>query len=192
MLQLETIISILLGISLAAAVGFRIFVPLLIMSLASMAGFLSLSSGFEWIGTFPALIVFIVASLFEIAAYFIPFFDNLLDTIAAPTAIIAGTIVMASSIVEMEPLIKWTLAIIAGGGAAGLVQSLTTITRGASTLTTGGIANPVVAATETTASIGISTFAIWMPLIFGSFIFLFLFWSAKTIIRKYKSSKASV
>lgn len=80
-----------------------------------MAGFLSLSSGFEWIGAFPALIVFIVASLFELTAFFIPFVDNMLDAIADPTAVVAGTIVMASSIVELDPLFKWTLAIIAGG-----------------------------------------------------------------------------
>lgn len=188
MLQLETIVSILLGVSLASAVGFRIFVPLLIMSLASMSGFLSLSSGFEWIGTFPALIVFIVASLFEIAAYFIPFFDNLLDTIAGPTAVVAGTIVMASSIFEMDPLIKWILAIIAGGGAAGLVQSLTAITRSASSLTTAGIGNPFVNISETTASVGISTLAIWMPFLIGSFIVLFLIWSAKKVYGKFRTS----
>jgi hypothetical protein len=189
MLELETIISILLGISLAAAVGFRIFIPLLIISLASMSGFFSLSSGFEWIGTYPALIVFVAASIFELAAYFIPFIDNLLDTIAGPTAVIAGTIVMASSIVEMDPLIKWTLAIIAGGGAAGLVQSLTTITRGASSLTTAGIANPIVSVTETTASAGISIIAILFPLFVGSVIVLFLFWTANKVFNRISSNR---
>jgi len=76
------------------------------MSLTSMGGFLSLSSGFEWIGTVPAVIVFTAATIFEVAAYFIPFVDNMLDLISGPTALIAGTIVMASSIVEMEPMYK--------------------------------------------------------------------------------------
>ena len=189
MINLETIISILLGVSLAAAVGFRIFVPLLIMSLASMGGYLSLSSGFEWIGTFPALMIFAAASLFEIAAYFIPFVDNLLDTIAGPTAVIAGTIVMASSIVEMEPIYKWTLAIIAGGGAAGLVQSLTTITRGASSLTTAGLGNPVVTTTETTASVGISVLAIFFPMMIGILVLLLLIWSGKKLYLKLKNRR---
>jgi hypothetical protein len=184
MLNLETIISILLGVSLAAAVGFRIFVPLLIMSLASMGGYLNLSSGFEWIGTFPALIIFAAASIFELAAYFIPFIDNLLDTIAGPTAVIAGTIVMASSIVEMEPIYKWTLAIIAGGGAAGLVQSLTTITRGASSLTTAGLGNPLVTTTETTASVGISILAIFFPIFVGVIILFLLVWAGKKLFEK--------
>jgi hypothetical protein len=183
MLNLEAIISILLGLSLATAVGFRIFVPLLIMSLASMGGYLNLSSGFVWIETFPALIIFAAASIFELAAYFIPFIDNLLDTIAGPTAVIAGTIVMASSIVEMEPIYKWTLALIAGGGAAGLVQSLTTITRGASSLTTAGLGNPVVTSTETSASLGISILAIFFPMIVGVLILLLLIWGIKKLLK---------
>jgi len=108
-MNIETITSIFLGISLASAVGFRIFVPLLIMSIASLSGFLNLSSGFEWIGSFSAMIVFGVASIIELAAYSIPFVDNLLDTIYDPTALIAGTIVMASTIAEFDPLVKWAL-----------------------------------------------------------------------------------
>ena len=190
MINLETLISIFLGISLAAAVGFRIFVPLLVMSLASLGGYLNLSSGFEWIGTIPALIAFGAASVFELAAYFIPFVDNLLDTIAGPTAVVAGTVAMASSIVELDPLIKWTLAIIAGGGAAGLVQSLTTITRGASSLTTAGIGNPIVSATEAGFSFGISTLAIFFPLFIGILILLFLIWASKKVFKKIFNRKS--
>lgn len=191
MIDLDTIIGILLGISLSAAVGFRIFVPLLVMSLASLGDYLSLSSGFEWIGTFPALMIFSVATLFEIAAYFIPFIDNILDTIAAPTAVIAGTIVMASTIVELEPLFKWTLAIIAGGGAAGLVQSLTTLTRGTSSITTSGLGNPIISATETGASVGISIFAIIFPLAFGAIIILFLIWVGKKVYTSFVKRRAN-
>ena len=181
---MEILLSILLGISLAAAVGFRIFVPLLVISIASLAGHLNLSAGFEWIGTYSAFIIFFVASIFELAAYYIPFVDNLLDTIAGPAAIVAGSVVMASSIVELSPIIKWTLAIIAGGGTAGLIQSLTTITRGASSVTTAGIGNPIVSTTETIASLGISILAIFFPLFIGVFVFLFLIWGAKKVFQK--------
>ena len=191
MTNFETILSVLLGISLAAAVGFRIFIPLLIMSLASITDHLSLSSGFEWIGTLPALIVFAAAALFELGAYFIPFVDNLLDTISGPTAVIAGTVVMASSIVEMEPLLKWTLAIIAGGGAAGIVQGLTTITRGVSSLTTGGLGNPVVTATETTASVGISILAIIFPMFIGVLVLLLLMWAITKLYKKFITNKST-
>lgn len=184
MINFDSVISFLLGVSLAAAVGFRIFVPLLIMSIASLLGYLNISSGFEWIGTIPALIIFGAATLFEIAGYYIPFIDNFLDTISSPAAVIAGSIVMASSIVELDPLIKWVLAIVAGGGAAGLVQSLTTITRGASSVTTGGIGNHIVSTTEAGASLGISILAILFPIFIGILIILFLLWTVKKVYNK--------
>lgn len=184
MINFETVISIFLGISLASAVGFRVFVPLLVMSIASLFGYLNLSSGFEWIGTIPALVIFGAATLFEIAGYYIPFVDNFLDTISSPTAVIAGTVVMASSIVELDPLIKWALAIIAGGGAAGIVQGLTSITRGASTATTGGVGNHVVSTTEAGASLGISILAILFPIFIGILIILFLTWAVKKVYNK--------
>lgn len=184
MINFETIISVFLGISLAAAVGFRIFVPLLVMSIASFFGYLNLSSGFVWISTLPALIIFGAATLFEIAGYYIPFIDNFLDAIASPTAVIAGSIVMASSIVELDPLVKWVLAIVAGGGAAGLVQSLTTITRGTSSLTTGGLGNHVVSTTEAGASFGISILAILFPIFIGILVILFLTWTVKKVYNK--------
>ncbi|MBK8944535.1 MAG: DUF4126 domain-containing protein [Ignavibacteriae bacterium] len=184
MINFDSVISFLLGVSLAAAVGFRIFVPLLIMSIASLLGYLNISSGFEWIGTIPALIIFGAATLFEIAGYYIPFIDNFLDTISSPAAVIAGSIVMASSIVELDPLIKWVLAIVAGGGAAGLVQSLTTITRGASSVTTGGIGNHIVSTTEAGASFGISILAILFPIFIGILIILFLLWTVKKVYNK--------
>ena len=122
------------------------------------------------------------------AAYLIPFVDNILDTIAAPAAVVAGTIVMASSIVEMDPLIKWTLAIIAGGGAAGLVQSLTAITRGTSSLTTAGMGNSFVALSEIVASLGIAVLALFFPLVIGTLILLLLIWSVKKLYILLKRS----
>src|SRR6516162_8707378 len=145
---MEQVLSICVGIGLSAACGFRVFIPLLIMSIASLSGHLSLAHGFEWIGTYPALISFAVATSLEIAGYYIPWLDHLLDTIATPAAIVAGIIVTASAVSDMSPFLKWSLAVIAGGGAAGLVQSATVITRGASTVTTGGLANPLVSTLE--------------------------------------------
>src|SRR5438132_1158159 len=129
---METLLSVCLGIGLSAACGFRVFVPLLAMSIASLSGHLTLAHGFDWIRSFPALVTFCVATCLEIAGYYIPWVDNLLDTIATPVAIIAGTLVTASVVNDVSPLLRWTLAIIAGGGAAGLAQGTTVVARGAS------------------------------------------------------------
>jgi hypothetical protein len=162
---METLLSICVGIGLSAACGFRVFVPLLAMSLAVLSGHLTLAHGFEWIGTYPALIAFSVATCLEIAGYYVPWVDHLLDSIATPAAIIAGTLVSASMVTDLSPFLKWTLAVIAGGGAAGLVQSTTVVTRGASTLTTGGLANPLVATLELAGAIVTSAAAILVPML---------------------------
>ena len=163
--ELELVLSICLGIGLSAACGFRVFVPLLGISTAALAGQVGLSSSLEWIGTWPAFACFLTATVLEVAAYYVPWIDNALDSIATPAAVIAGTIVTASVITDLSPLMQWTLAIIAGGGTAGLVQTSTVALRGASTLTTGGTANFLVATAELVASICTTILAILLPVV---------------------------
>lgn len=160
---MDPFLSVLAGIGLSAACGFRIFVPMLVMSIAVKAGHLEMVSAFQWVGSDTALIAFAVATCLEIAAYYIPWFDHLMDTIATPTAIVAGTIVTASMVGGMSPFLKWTLAVIAGGGAAGLVQGATVVTRAASGATTGGLGNPIVATLELVGSIFMSVLAVLVP-----------------------------
>jgi len=162
---MDTALSICVGIGLSAACGFRVFVPLLIMSIAALSGHLALASQFQWIGTYPALIAFGVATALEVGGYYIPWLDHLLDTIATPAAIVAGIIVMSSKLTGMDPFLKWTLAVIAGGGIAGVVQSGTVLTRAASTSTTGGIANPIVATAELGLSVFMSFLALVLPVV---------------------------
>ena len=118
-------LSIVLGIALAAATGFRVFVPMLVVSAAAYSGHLHLDDSFAWLGTLSALIMLSVAALVEVAAYYVPVVDNLLDVLATPAAFIAGTIVSAAVMTDMPPMVKWTAAVIAGGGVAGLTQGLT-------------------------------------------------------------------
>ena len=162
---MELALSILIGIGLAAACGFRVFVPFLVVSIASLSGHLTLAPGFEWIGTNYALAAFAIGTVLEIAAYYIPWLDNLLDAAATPAAVVAGTIVAASVVADVSPFLKWTLAVIAGGGVAGAVQAATVALRGASSLTTGGAANPVLSTGELGGSVVTSVLAVTLPLI---------------------------
>jgi hypothetical protein len=162
---MEVALSICLGIGLAAACGFRVFVPLLGISMAALAGHVVLVEELAWIGTWPALACFLTATILEIGAYYVPWIDNLLDSIATPAAVVAGTIAMASVVTDMSPQMRWTLALIAGGGAAGLIQTGTVVLRGTSTTTTGGTANWIVATIELLASIGATIFSMVLPLV---------------------------
>lgn len=161
----ETFLSLALGIALAAAVGLRVFLPLLVVALAAHYGHLPLSQSFDWLTSWPAIAMLGVAALVEIAGYYIPGVDNLLDTIAAPLALVAGTFMVAAPLWELPPLIKWTAAIVAGGGAAGLTQGITSVLRAKSTVTTGGLGNPVVATGELGGALMLSLLAIALPVL---------------------------
>ena len=153
------------------------------MSIASLSGQLTLSPEFAWIGTYPALAAFSIATLFEISAYYIPWIDNLLDTIAVPAATVAGTIVMASAVSEMAPFLKWGLAVIVGGGVAGTIQGFTSITRIASTVTTGGLVNPIVSTAEAGGSIILSILALTLPVVAVIAVVVIIFFAFRKIYR---------
>src|SRR5690606_26782064 len=143
----HTIIGLFLGIGLAASAGFRVFLPLFALSLAvhfNIGDYLGLgtfSEGFQWVGSTAALIILGVATLVEVFSYYIPFVDNLLDTIAVPLAGIAGTVLVASQPADTPEVITWSLAIIAGGGTAAAISGSTAATRAVSSTTTAGTGN---------------------------------------------------
>lgn len=164
-MTIEMILSICLGIGLAASSGFRVFVPLFAVSLASYFGILPLGESWLWLGSTTALVILAVASIVESVSYLVPFVDNLLDTIAVPLAGVAGTIVMASSLTDMSPAMTWALAIVAGGGAATAIKTTSAATRAVSSVTTAGAANPVIGLAETGTAVGLSALAIFAPVI---------------------------
>ena len=154
---LPYIISAFIGIGLAAATGFRVFMPMFAVSLASYLGWIPMNESFEWLAGLPTFITTGIAMIAEILAYYIPFIDHLLDTISVPLATIAGSVMFASQFADIGTFPQWALALIAGGGTAAAISSGFAGTRAASTATTGGLGNSVVATTET-AGAGIMSF----------------------------------
>jgi hypothetical protein len=176
-------LSLVLGIGLAAATGFRIFLPMLIMSGAAYTGHLSLDDNFAWLGTPSALTMLSVAALAEVLAYYVPGVDNLLDSLATPAALIAGTIVSAAVMTDLPPMVKWTAAVIAGGGVASLTQGVTAILRAKSTVLTGGLGNLVIATAELGGALLVSLLALAAPLAALALVILFL-WLAIRLLRQ--------
>jgi hypothetical protein len=187
----DAVLGVGIGLGLAAAAGLRVFVPLLVLSIAGRAGYVPLSSGFEWIGTTPALVAFGAATLLEVGAYYVPWLDNLLDTLAAPAAVLAGIVASASVMTELPPLVKWSIAIIAGGAAAGAVHASTSLLRLKSTATTGGLANPLVASTELAGSALLSILAIVVPLVALVLLGLILFGIYRVSRRLLRGQRAA-
>ena len=164
MSELDLVVSVALGIGLAAAVGFRVFLPPLVMSGAAYSGLLTLSEEFQWLATPTALAMLSVAALVETLAYYVPGVDNLLDTIATPAALVAGTIAAAAVMTDLPPPVRWTTAVIAGGGAAGVTQSVTSLLRAKSTVLTGGLGNAAVSTSEAGGALVVSVLALLAPL----------------------------
>lgn len=192
-MSMEWILSACMGVGLAACCGFRVFVPLLIASIATRLGFIHPTADFAWLSGWTALIGLTVATIFEIGSYYIPWLDNVLDTIATPASVIAGTIISTSLLNVDIPLFQWGLGLILGGGSAGIIQAGTSLLRLGSTATTGGLANPVVATGENIASVGLSLFTILLPLIAIVVVFLVLLFIIGRLVtrRKIWFTKAS-
>ncbi|MFY9837443.1 MAG: DUF4126 domain-containing protein [Xanthobacteraceae bacterium] len=184
-------LSIVLGIALAAATGFRIFLPMLIVSVAAYTGHLPLASNFAWLGTPAALIMLSVAAVAEILAYYIPVVDNLLDALATPAAFVAGAVVSAAVMTDVPPMVKWTAAVIAGGGIAGLTQGLTGMLRAHSTVLTGGLGNSVIATAELGGALLITFLALAAPVAAIALVILFMWLTIRLLRRVFRGPNGS-
>jgi hypothetical protein len=188
MSEIDLALSVALGVGLAAATGLRLFLPMLVASAAAYTGHLPLSENFAWLGTLPALILLGVAAAVEILAYYIPGVDNLLDTLATPAAFVAGTVIAAAVMTDLPPMVKWAAAIIAGGGVAGVTQSVTALVRAKSTIFTGGLGNPAVATAEFGGSLLVSLLALAAPVLTLAAVVLLL-WLALRWLRRMSSTR---
>ena len=184
-------LSIALGVVLAAATGFRVFLPMFIVSGAAYTGHLSLDNSFAWLGTPFALTMLSAAALVEVLAYYVPGVDNLLDAVATPAAFVAGTIVSAAVMTDLPPMAKWMAAVIAGGGTASFIQGVTTILRAKSTVVTGGFGNPVIATGELDGSVLLSLLALAAPLAAFAVVILLLWLALRLIRRKRQGTQRS-
>jgi hypothetical protein len=189
-LNKEIIVAVAMGIGLSASCGFRVFVPMLVASIAAKAGIFPAQEGFQWLGTWPAIFCFGTATVFEILAYYIPFVDNLLDTITTPLTIAAGTLLLTSVLPIDSELLKWSGGFIVGGGAAATIQGGSVLTRLASSKMTAGVGNPVVATGEHAAAIGTSILSLFIPVVIAIIILVLIaFFIIKFRNRLYKPKK---
>ncbi|OUS11296.1 hypothetical protein A9Q93_11610 [Nonlabens dokdonensis] len=188
----EILFSICLGIGLAASAGFRVFIPLLFASIAAYFEVIPLNESWQWAGSLTAVIVLGVAAAVELLAYYIPFVDNLLDTISVPLAAIAGTVVMVSVAADMNPVFTWTLAIIAGGGTAAAISTTTSAARATSTAATGGLGNPVISTVEAGFSSVLSFLSIAFAPLAVIVVFFLLIGMRKLYKKLFKKKKDEV
>lgn len=195
---MNELMAIFAGVGLAAACGFRVFVPLFAASLAANLGVdvagstdfgQMLGENFEWLGSTPVTLALGLATLLEVGSYYVPWVDNLLDTIATPAALVAGTFITGAMMPDFmgDGSFKWIASSIAGGGTAGLVQGASVITRGTSTATTGGVGNPVVSTAELGGAVATASLAVFIPILAGIIVLVLLFFVVRKLIRYFKA-----
>ena len=178
MQEVTLIMATLMGISLAAASGFRVFLPPFLLSLAArfnVVWFLDIDligTQFEFFTSTLSIVVLGIATVAEFAAFYAPWIDNALDTIATPASILAGVAMTAIVLEGNDPIIQWTVAIVAGGGVAATIQSATVATRGLSSTFTFGLGNSAVATGENVASVALTLIAILIPFLSALFVLL--------------------
>ena len=181
--SIASLLSIALGIGLAAATGFRVFIPLLAAGLAARAGWIPLGEGFSWLAATPALITLGTAALCETLAYYIPGVDHVLDLLAAPASVAAGVVASASVMTDVPASALWPIAIIAGGGIAGLTKGSTALIRAKTGIATLGVGNPVVSTAETVGATGLSILAIALPILCLIVVLALLIWVVRSTRR---------
>lgn len=182
-------VAIALGVALAAAAGLRVFIPLLLASVAAHFGRFELSPAFEWLATWPALIAFSVAAVVEIGAYYLPGVDHALDVITGPLALAAGVLLVVAPLGDLSPMWRWSIAVVAGAGAAGITQAASTLLRVKSATLTGGVGNPLVASAELGGSLLLSLLAVLLPVLALLFVVLVV-WGLFAMRRRMRRREA--
>lgn len=187
-----TILAALMGLSLASASGFRVFLPPFLLSIAVRTDTLvnlDLSdTSFAIFDSNAAVLILGIACLAEFAAYYVPWLDNLLDTIATPAAILSGVGMSSMVLVGTDPIMQWSFAIIAGGGSAGIIQLTTVAIRGLSSTLTLGFGNSFVASGENIASVVLTIAALLAPLIAAIFAVIIILLLVRQVTKKPKES----
>ena len=170
--------NIALGIALSGCAGFRVFIPMLAGAVAGHFGIINLSNDMAWLGSWPSIALFGTAAVAEVAAYYVPFVDNLLDTVAAPLSVAAGTVLAASllPLEDLAPALRWGIGLMAGGSAAGTIQLGTSLLRLFSSKGTAGAGNAVVATTENAAAVSGSLLSFLIPVAVAVLLLFLIGW----------------
>jgi hypothetical protein len=189
MMDWQLLESIGLGLGLGVAAGFRVVVPFWVLSAAALFGHLELADSMTWLGNTSAFVGLSIALVVEIAAYSVPWLDNAIDTVALPIAAVAGTLLMAIAANQLDPFAQWSVAIVAGGGAAATVKGLNGLTRFVSTATTGGATNLILAGVELVGAVVISIFALVAPIVMFVVVLTFFILLVRFAIKAFYRAK---
>ena len=144
------VLPALLGLGLASATGLRTFLPLLMLALAARFELFGvrLIDQMDWLVSWPAVAALAVAAVAEFAGDKVPAIDHGLNAIGYVTRPVAGAVAAGSVFWAVDPSTAAIAGLIVGAPAALAFNAAQTGVRAGSTVTTGGLANPLVSLVE--------------------------------------------
>lgn len=179
---LSIVFAVSAGVALAAATGFRAFLPVFALGLAARLGWTAIRPAESWIAGDLALIALGTATVLEFLADKIPVVDHALDTMATFIRPAAAWVVSFGVLTPLGQEWASGLATLLAGGAFG-IHALKAKTRVGSTVTTFGVGNPVLSVFEDIIAFVLTLVGILAPLLALVFLGL-LVWLAVSVFRR--------
>ena len=190
---LQWLPAVLLGLGLAASSGLRAFLPLLMLAIAARWNALPLGDAFAWLHSPLALGALAIATVVEIAGDKIPAVDHLLDTIGTVVRPLAGTLAAAAVLNTGDPATSALVGLVIGAPIALGVHGAKAGTRGVSSATTLGVANPIVSIFEDVTAFLVGLLALLSPLLVPLMLVCLgvVGWKVVTLVKRLRARKAS-
>ncbi len=179
--------------TLSTSVGIRPFLTLALASLAMHLGYLHPAHQFAFLGNDGATVLLASLAVLEFFGEKIPAVDHALHAINFASKPIAAAILVGGAeagLTQDDPALAYALM---GGAALNAlgVHSGVAAVRGASTLTTAGIANPFISLIEDALAVVATILALLVPLagaVLAILVTIALIILARTIVRAVRSA----
>jgi hypothetical protein len=181
MLDFNGLFTLLASLGLSLSAGVRAYLPVLALGIAShlpkIGEFkVNLLPAFDWIGNPLFLGLLVLLTIYEISADKIPVVDHLNDTVHTIIRPLSGALIFTCT---NNPLtdtgtVGMIIAAIIGGTIAGTTHvAKAAVVRPASTVTTAGLANPIISLGEDILVVFTTVISLLIPVL-GALIFVVL------------------
>jgi Domain of unknown function (DUF4126) len=149
--------------ALTTTAGVRAMFALAAVTVAVHVGWLHSPSGFAWLGSTGAMWILIAFAAVEFFADKVPLLDNAVHVLQVVGKPAAGAILVGGSVHAQSHDLLVMLMVLGALNALGVHAAVASV-RAASTVTTGGVANPFVSLAEDAGAAASLVIAFFAPL----------------------------
>lgn len=195
-LPLDQIFVLLASLGLSLSAGVRAYLPVLAVAIAShldkVGGFqITLRPEFIWVGDPLFIGLLVILTIYEISADKIPVIDHLNDTVHTVIRPLSGALIFVSTnnLLTDHGTALVIVAGLLGASIAGTTHvAKAAVVRPATTVTTMGLANPIVSLAEDALVIFTTLLSLFAPIL-GALLFVILAFVAIRAIMGLRSRR---